>query len=531
MQLEMQDTAKITRITQSEWNVRSPVQVSLGCHASRIALPHPDPDDSQTMVDGVKKRFACKMPQMTSQHRASFKIFVARWLVKNLIPLSSDTDTSVQGWLNDTHYPAYRREELLSKFENNFDRRNRRYLVVKSFMKDETYTEYKQARGINSRTDEYKTWVGPIFKKIEKELFSKNYFIKKIPVTERPQYILDRLFHEKYRYLTTDFTAFEAHFVELMEDCEMQLYDYMTTELPDGAEFRRLLRDSILKDNFCQFKWLDVSVYRRRMSGEMCTSLGNGFTNLMLIKYIFSHQNIDIDCLVEGDDGLISLPPGINPPSVSLLGELGLKLKMELVPTLETASFCGNVFDLKDMLIVTDPIVELASFGWTTGRYAKSSQKRLLELLRSKSLSLMYQYKGNPILASLAKYGLRMTEGIRARPHLMNEYEREEFQRMMDDMRMKGLPDIPVPLNTRLLVEKLYKVPIHVQLDIERYLDSLHTLTPLEIPHIDRFINRVWSHYYEHYAVNVPMHYELSRLFPEFINTGATPSAHDGLVM
>jgi len=44
-------------------------------------------------------------------------------------------------------------------------------------------------RLIFSRDDHYKTVVGPMFKRIEKELFKLPHFIKNVPVEQRSEYI------------------------------------------------------------------------------------------------------------------------------------------------------------------------------------------------------------------------------------------------------------------------------------------------------------------------------------------------------
>jgi len=510
----------ITKIRESELGRREPVQVSLGCHVPNATLPHADPGDSKTMVDGVKKRMITKMPKMSEYHRIKFRKFVLDWLHKKLKPLSPDSDVSVEHWLESTTYPLYRRLELLRK-NHQIVKVICKYLRVKSFMKDETYITYKHARGINSRTDEFKTLVGPIFKLIEKELFSLPYFIKKVPVTERPQFIIDMIHRDGHKYMATDFTSFEAHFDELMEDCEFQLYEYMTQNLATGTAFMNLIREALLGVNCCDFKWLNVEVYRRRMSGEMCTSLGNGFTNLMLILYMFSQQNIEPNVVVEGDDGLTGFPSECTPPSQELIKELGLKLKLEEVENVCEASFCGNVFDMSDKLVVTEPITEIVSFGWTTSRYLRSKEKRHMELLRSKSLSLLYQYRGNPILTSLALYGLRVTEGYRARAPVMNEYQREEFARMTEDIKKKGLPVIPPPHNTRALVERLYGIDVHTQKQLEDYFNNLTTLTPLSHPAIINHSKKVWSHYDYHYSLDINRTHDPTSLFPSVVATGA----------
>lgn len=148
-------------------------------------MPHPDPSDRATMKAGVLKRFLMKPPKSDPAKRIRLRKFVANWLKNNLVPLSPDSDITVETWIEKTNYPRWRKEQLLDKWKKIVDRRDPKHFRVKSFMKDETYPEYKHARAINSRSDEFKTLVGPIFKLIEKELFKLDWFIKKVPVKDR----------------------------------------------------------------------------------------------------------------------------------------------------------------------------------------------------------------------------------------------------------------------------------------------------------------------------------------------------------
>lgn len=489
----------MTRITESDQTRREPVAVSLGCHVPGVALPHVDPNDTQTVLDGIKKRFACKMPIMESALQERFHRFVRNWIRTNLKPLPADSDVSVETWLASTNYPQWRKEELLKKYKAIQNPLDPRWADVKSFIKDEVYPEYKHARAINSRTDEYKTLVGPIFRLIEKQVFALPYFIKKIPVRQRPQHIINRHMKPGARYFATDFTAFEAHHKRyLYLICAFELYTYMVQNLPSGPQWLRLT-GYMLGTNKCIFKLVTAYVEATKMSGEMDTSLCNGFTNLMLMLFMFKEESgEDIFPSVEGDDGLTEF--FTVPPSDDLIRRMGLKLKAEVHETLETASFCGMVFDFKDRGIITDPLAELATFGWTTARYARSSSRRHMELLRAKAYSLVYQYPACPILVSLGLYGLRVTEGYRAKPFIANEYERTMWDEMFEFIREKGLPAVPPGQNTRQLVERLYKVSIDDQKKIEKYLDEKQDLAPLEIPGSDHLFPRVWQHYAHNYV-------------------------------
>jgi len=477
---------------------RPAVATSLGCEIKNIALPHPDPGHPATMLAGVKKRFAMQPPSPKKQLLRRFRRFVKKWVHNNMVPLAPDSDVSVQTWLDATNYPAWRKAQLLRKWEAVTNPHDRRYTVVKSFMKDETYVEYKHARAINSRVDEFKCATGPIFKLIEKELFKHEWFIKKVPVCDRPAYIM-RLLGHGAKFFVTDHTAFEAHFTrELMDSCEFILYEYMVQKLPTGGDFMQFVHDAIGGRNRCVFKHFDVYIDATRMSGEMNTSLGNGFSNLMFMLFMAHEKGCEnVFGVVEGDDGLFTMSGEL--PTVEDFANLGLTLKLELADEINVASFCGLVFDPDDLVNVTDPITAMADFGWTSGRYARCSSRRKMELLRCAAMSMAYQYSGCPILSSLAAYGLRVTSGYRAKPGLMDGWWRDHWNEMCQNLSSRGALKSPQK-NTRFLVEKLYGITCEEQIKIESYLDSLDTLQPLDHHVIDYHVPRVWKHYSYHYV-------------------------------
>lgn len=507
--LPIQSTARITRYVPSDKNVRKPTAVSLGCHVVGAALPHPDPSDAESVYDGARKRIAVEMPPKDMDFMVEFGLFVDDWLRENIEPAPPSTDYSVETWLEKTPYTAARKAELKRKYDAITDPFDPRYLIVKSFIKDETYVDYKFPRWINSRTDEFKTLVGPYCRVIDEILFKNKHFIKKIPARDRPKFIFERLYSQGGATIfSTDFRSFEAHFEEvLMENCEFKLYRHV---LKFASEKDRIMHhlDALKRTNKCVNKYVTVEVEARRMSGEMLTSSGNGFTNLMLILFMMAKMmNMGVDVLVEGDDALGRFYGKF--PTDELIGKLGLSLKIELVKDIASASFCGMVFDPIDMQNVTDPIVDLLGFGYTTQRYLHSKKKRHMELLRSKALSMAYSYDGCPILSALARFGLRVTHGYRARAPLMDMYNTVQHTEAMEYIKAKGIPNSRPGRGTRELVENLYKIPIDIQISYENYLDSLTTLQPLDLSPLRSFVPSQFVHYYENYAVSGQISYNI----------------------
>lgn len=486
---------------------RPPTSVSTGPHMAGAALPHADPQDPHTLRAGVKKRVTIAMPRSQRRLMDKLGIFVDKWLKRNLVPLPFDSDTSFETWIASTYYPEWRKAELRLKWQElgGWAGLTKKHFVTKGFMKDEPYTEWKHARSINSRTDEFKCAVGPIFRLIEKELFSLPYFIKKIPTADRPNYIKNLLSRTGAEYVATDYTAFEANFVKtLMEQVEMRLYKYMTVNLINGQEWYDLVHDVMTGTQRMQFKHFTAKVEATRMSGEMCTSLGNSFTNLMVMLFMCEEYGVkDVMGVVEGDDGLFVGTGSF--PSEAEFKKLGLMLKMEKHKSLAEASFCGLVFDEHDLENIADPLKLMASFGWTTSQYAGAKKSKLLCLLRAKSMSYLCQYPACPVVASMARYGLRVTAGYDVRGVLSktkNTWDRQ-FLHFLDDFKDQNRP---IGMATRDLMERKFGLSVSDQLRLEAMFDSKDDLLPFDprVPVPSSWV-AYWDTYVARYARNDPL--------------------------
>jgi len=503
-EITLDPSVKIVSYRQNDRNLRRPVAGSLGVHLAGACLPHPDLSDSQTTLEGALYRFCPKIPGY-DEHKEDFKEFVTGWVKEKLIPLAATCDTSQESWLTKTNYTVKRKEELLQKYRNVMNKFDRAHQRVKSFIKDEFYPEFKHARAINSRADEFKTLTGPIFQLISDSVFSLPEFIKKIPIADRPDEIM-KLYQEGGKYFTGDFSSFEAHFRQVvMEDCEFVLYDYMTQYLPEHDEFMKLVRDVIGGKNRITFKNVIMEVDAKRMSGEMNTSLGNGFSNLMFILYICS-KNPSVGTVIakiEGDDSICSCSG--TPPTTKEFTDFGLRIKMEVHNELTTASFCGMIFDLKDKTNITDPREVLATFGWTSYRYIRSKASVKMTLLRCKALSLAYQYPSCPVLSAFAERMLFLTRSYEVTRFvekqgrfLYNQYDIEVFKDA-DRANKSGQLLFSEPgINTRLMMESLYGLTLDDQRYIETYVRQM-VIEPITDPRIINLMPKCWVDYYERY--------------------------------
>jgi len=483
-------------------SARPPCQTSLGFGLQGVAMPHPDLSHSKTAQDGVRKRAACAPPEPNRSMLRKLRTFVRHYIRTHFVPLARDTDVSVETWLEKTSYPLWRKEELRRKFSEVKNRTDKKYFKVKSFIKDETYSEFKHARGINSRTDEFKCFVGPTFRAIEEVVYGNKHFIKHVPVRDRPRVITERLYRVGAEYLATDYTAFESLFTkEIMMTVEFELYKHMTQNLPNHKEFMWYCYNVLAGKNMCQFRNFKVKLMATRMSGEMCTSLGNGFANLMFMLFMLEEKGCTgIDGFVEGDDGIFVFEGPV--PTEEDFAQLGLRIKIINHKDLARASFCGLIFDVFDQSNVTDPMEVLVSVGWTSSRYARSANPKLRSLLRCKALSLAHQYPGCPIIQPLAFKLLELTRGTEIRRTIysspaFNNWEREQLIAALRD-ESKITPK-PIGQNTRCLVAEEFKLSLADQDYIEKRIQNLVDLEMIQDNYLESLCPSTWVQFFDRY--------------------------------
>jgi hypothetical protein len=282
----------------------------------------------------------------------------------------------------------------------------------------------------------------------------------------------------------------------MMEHCEFLLYEHMVKNLPDKKSFMELVRKGIGGRNKIRIKdLLTVNIDATRMSGEMNTSLGNGFSNWAAMRFL-CHINkcTNVTGVVEGDDGLFSMY-GIT-PTTQQFEDLGFAIKLEEFDRITDASFCGLVFHEYDMQLIADPMKALLNFGWTTSKYRHAKNNKLLGLQKSKALSMLYQFPNCPILTSCAKAALRMLEGTRTRWAPENWWERETSRDIkLFYFRNPELINRDIGLGTRHLVERLYKITIIDQLELEDYFTNLESITHIDHPTLCKYYpaDAIWS--------------------------------------
>lgn len=470
-------------------NKRTVMARSLGFHIEGAAPLCPDIKDPETVCAGAQHRFMRDVPKLSRKIKRMFRNHVRKWLRKNLVPLDKDSDTSFETWLSHTDYPEWRKEEL----------RRARFLkpsyVNKSFIKREFYPVPKNARWINSRSDWFKAHSGPIFHLIEQILFKLPWFIKRIPVSERSRYIYNLLFQPGFQYLGTDHTSFEAHMtIEIMNICEKQLYTYMVRNLPEATEFNNLCNLGIFNKQKCVMRnanGVTISQTEARMSGDMCTSLGNGFTNLMVMTFV-AHLKGWKECVgvVEGDDGLFRIAGDI--PSSEDFEMVGFTIKSEISNELGNAGFCQLYYAEGEYENLVDPLKILLRAGWTMTSSLHSSPEKLEPLALAKAYSMVCEAPANPITGALALWLIRNIKQTAKFDYFDSDrwWVEQCMKSNLDECIARALKG--PTLSQRLFCQSKWNIAVSDQIEIENYFNNSNRIGPIRCPLIMKYMDD-WS--------------------------------------
>lgn len=487
----------------AEKQTYKPIAQLLPMYYENASPPRPCPGDLASLLSGAVKRVANEPPKTTGRVLRKFKNFVKMWLRKtpDIKPLNPDEILNFEEWISDAPYSENRKNQLREVWKDCGGKPTRKQLaLIKAFTKDESYPEFKFPRGIYSRSDAAKCLFGPIVASVAKKVFSMHWFIKNIPVVDRPKAIYDKLYKPGAKYMFTDYTAFESHFTaDIMDICENQLYDYMFSQASESqVQLIRLMCKTKMGWNNVVTSLCGFKLKAKRMSGEMDTSLSNGFANLMLALFTAQQAGIDrtqITGFVEGDDGLFRFDHE-SLPTTEDFASVGFTIKIETTEHLERASFCGQVYDLEDLTVVTDIREQVCRLGLSSKKYVRAGPAVCRELLRAKGFSLAHQYAGVPVLATLGKKILELTRFNPIRQSIVDNMDWWEKQKYVA-ATSEVIPDRPVGMNTRNLVEELYNVSVVEQIDIENRISAMTELGPLPFQFLE--LPDSWKRYWENY--------------------------------
>lgn len=440
-------------------------------------------NNNDNLLLGYCKRLMPMMPPSNPTILGELKAFVQKFLIENLVPFEPMTDHKqlFESWLeSNSQYNVTRKNQLRTAFSTFLI--SGRFLLdeedykVRSFIKREFYDMVKHIRFINSRSDRFKVAVGPAIHALEKKFFSLPFFLKFKDIRTLPD-LVQKL--EKFKvFMQTDYTSFESGFSPLYTDVvECELFRYVFQNNP------------ILLDNILRVYYTTTSAgkiiprtekiihsgrryYCRtvgtRMSGEMWTSLGNSFSNLMNMLYICSKNNVDVDGLVEGDDGLFGLSSNIITPE--MFNQLGFKITIKYERNIHMLTFCSMLVD-KHILVKPSNFIRL---GYSSApKYFCSKLKIRLQLLLAKAMSLYVIGKYTPIAGPLAYKIIQHLQGITPR-FQNNWYFNKHIKPLIDEETF--LP-VAITDEDRNLYNQKYLIDVNLQLCIEKQINDSSDIT------------------------------------------------------
>lgn len=448
-------------------------------HTEELPEPlYPNFHEPSAFILGALKRVV--HPVITDRETLDeFRGFVTSFIHKHFKPvqrLENTHDELDRFWLDNSDYTLREKEafhEDLERFLQNGPCKN--FLHCSSFLKREFYQDIKFPRTINSRSNQFKTVFAPLTKLIEQQVYSvlNKHFVK----GKNKQDVVPRLIEltQQFNHIyETDYSSFEGSFsTEIMLACEYQLFRFMSKDNPfHHSMFKKVYHTPNHLHFRCDHRKGHIIVPGSRMSGEMWTSLANGFTNAMLFLFAVKKTQKTFkrfDYLVEGDDGLLSTNFELDTNPIT---NLGFRLKIQAEEHFNQVNFCG--INVCGGQFIPDIPRRYAKFAYTLDVGASQSKKRASELALARALSLAYESSGVPVLQSLAHAYIRLHSNAKRDRRHLDWYQR--YRTPMDIFENDfdaGKLFRKVSPNVRQFVEKKFGITIERQIQLETFYDSI----------------------------------------------------------
>lgn len=417
-------------------------------------------------------RYACKMPEPERKKTMPLFVEFCQMMTQLLIPVGIiDEDVpTYEHALQHSNYSGTR-INYLSKVRTNVAQISRKTCTVQSFLKEEVYDKPKNARAINSPSDDSKVLLTAICHAVDKLTFKIKHFVK----GTNPKTWMERIYAElgDNPVVATDFTAFESHHRGDFSYVIYYWFAHCTRSLTGSKHLRRLVKQLMLGTNVNKFKNCDVEIDQRLMSGALWTSSANGYLNLMIMMFLSAplgpvedmvrHTQEHFAGFVEGDDGLCKNKT----LDEQRIKDLGLVLKPEPHSSCLGAGFCGIICDNSTMTPLKDPRSFLRKFFLHPRKYADASEKKKKTLIRAKALSNKYTFGNCPIIGAVCDWALRVTSSYDVRG-MQDDLDRWHRDALLLALAEKPWKDTANPSDVmRVLVEENFNVSVADQLRIE----------------------------------------------------------------
>lgn len=471
-------------------------------------MPIPNPDDPITSAHGQASRVLVRPIPLDLERVARLKTFCGEFFRRHFTPLDPSSDVSLEAFLaSQTNKPQWWKQGLRNA--HIAERVSRREMTkvfgtYKSFIKNEFYDTMKKARTITGPSDAAKALVGPWFHLISSEFFSKEFTSKGIPPEDLARVIPERI--GEGEFWETDHDSFEGHFTPAIQDAvEVQFYKYMTAQVPGHDQFWDWLDKVLLGEHRIVMNSSELTVTSKRMSGDMCTSLGNTLTNLCLIKFVEQEKGAEYRVVCEGDDGALSVIRG-EPPVESDFITLGFKIKMVHHDSFAVGGYC-KCFPLPSGGQATNPLTTLVKFPWLGKQYLRANDALRRRLLRLKAMSILASYRC-PVITPFAQWVWHATgndSDVRGTVDAMraSDWERDWLITCLNDgdALARGLAYRPTTAD-RVAVEELFGIPVGAQELFERTLSKRTSLGMLDMSMF--VLPADWADFHSRHVLGTP---------------------------
>lgn len=527
--------------------------------------PIPDIGDSDNIKEGLAKRIGTAVPEPNNQTKVMLPVYVQEWVKHRelngaIIDLLVETVDEMLDW--DKYEKTLRyspaRLRMLRKirkeveeietfdFADNAEGHMLAYLWTKIEMhvKWESYHgEKKYVRGIFARMDHFKAFYGGFSKLVQRVMYAKlDSMVTDMPVSELARYLIARLTIYPL-IMCGDFSAFESHnYPWLMCNVSIVIMvEIFSTTLTQEqvVGFTYLVSKNIIENYF-----QSCTVHGKLMSGETLTTIINSFTNEVLLCYICEAEglvygigffenphrrsyafvgktlpncNVVMTIFVVGDDSVLGLPLYEHVDytkycKTDYLKRYGVNLKLSIKDSVSGSGFLSKIFSELDYLSLCDPLKQLSK-GILPMKYAHSTVGLKKGLSRCRAISLLYEFGGCPVVSSYAECVIRCTRNISvtralAMMEIDDPYNHGRVVAAMEwyeDYKSKfGYTANPVSMDSRVLVEDNFGIPICTQLYMEDYFNGINdTNYPIEfnVPCMDLVAPEANFEFYETYLV------------------------------
>jgi hypothetical protein len=197
-------------------------------------------------------------------------------------------------------------------------------------------------------------------------------------------------------------------------------------------------------------------------------------TNIILISFLFDEAGLDFEAVFEGDDALINCE---EIPDLSVLAELGFKVTFDSADEIGHLSFCGMKFSESGQQM-SNPFIYITKLTFIPKQYMMASQRTQDKLVFMKCLSALFERPECPMVSAYChslmdkigyKFSLATLRCFVAKMNI-DEFQRKRYMDCLD--KNSEICSSHISMDTRLLFEQTYGVPISAQFEFENNVFS-----------------------------------------------------------